>query len=97
MKILLTHDFSNAMEKQPKDVISNFIAATDKLQEYSKHQLLRLDSVVDISSPEDKVKLYAYNVSEKRYAVFTFTPKNEMLILDYIELVGGKIVSVTFP
>lgn len=97
MKILLTNEFSDAMGKQPKDVISSFIDAVDKLQDLSKHELLRLDSIVDFSAAEDKVKLFAYNISDKRYAIFTFTPRNEMLLIDYIQLSGGNIVSVTFP
>ena len=97
MKILLTNEFSDAMGKQPKDIISSFIDAIDKLQPLSKHELLRLETVIDFSAPEDKVKLYAYNISDNRYAIFTFTPKNQMLLIDYVQLSGGNIVSVTFP
>ena len=31
MKILLTRDFGDAMERQPIDVLSNFLEAIDKL------------------------------------------------------------------
>ena len=97
MKILLTRDFGDAMERQPIDVLSNFLEAIDKLQSLTKHEILLLDTIVDFSSPEDKIKLYAYHISGRFYAIFTFTPKNEMLLIDYVQLVGNSIVSVVFP
>lgn len=65
MKILITNDLSNAMEKQPKDILSAFIESIDKLQELVKPQILLLENVVDLSSPDDETKLYAYNISGK--------------------------------
>lgn len=97
MKVLLTREFSDAMGRQPKDVILVFVEAIDKLPKLTKHQILLLDTIVDFSSPEDKVKLYAYHISDKNYAVFTFTPKNELLLIDYVQLSGNNIVSIVFP
>lgn len=97
MKILITNDLSNAMEKQPKDVLNGFIESIDKLQDLVKPQILLLETVVDLSSPDDETKLYAYNISGKSYAVFAFTPKNEMLLLDYVQVTTKGITSLAYP
>ena len=97
MKILITNDLSNAMEKQPKDVLNGFIESIDKLQDLVKPQILLLETVVDLSSPDDETKLYAYNISGNSYAVFAFTPKNEMLLLDYVQVTAKGITSLAYP
>ncbi len=97
MKILLTNDLGDAMMKQPKEELISFVKSIDKIQELAKPQILLLPTVVDLTSPDDKMKLYAYNISGRNYAVFTFTPNNEMLLVDYIRLSSGGVISLTNP
>ena len=97
MKILLTGDFSEVMEKQPKNVVSEFIEAIEKLEDMAKPQILLLDTVVDLSSPDEDKKLYAYHISGNYYTLFTFTPKNEMLLVDYVQVINKKFISFTYP
>ena len=67
------------------------------MQNFTKSQMLALDTVVDLSSPKDKTKLYAYNIDEKYYIVFSFTNKNEMILFDYVQLRNGSVISLTYP
>lgn len=97
MKILLTNDFSDVMMKQEKAVFTNFLASIEKIRDLTKTQLLALVTVVDLSSPKDKTKLYAYNIEEKNYIVFSFSSKNEMILLDYVKLQNGGVISLTYP
>ena len=97
MKILLTGDFSEVMLKQPKHTVSDFVEAIDKLQDLAKPQILLLETVVDISSHDDDEKLYAYHISGNKYAIFSFTPKNELLLIDYVQISGKSITSLTYP
>ena len=97
MKILLTGDFSEVMEQQPKNVVSEFIEAIDKLEDMAKPQILLLDTVVDLSSSDDDKMLYAYHISGNNYTIFTFTPKNEMLLIDYVQVINKRFISLTYP
>lgn len=97
MKILLTNNFGDAMKAQPQDTILVFVEAINKLESMAKPQILLMDAIIDLSSPDDNVKLYAYHVVNKDYVIFTFTPKNQMLLIDYVTLDGGNITSVTYP
>ena len=97
MKILLTTNFGEAMEKQPQKTVGAFIEAINKLENMAKPQILLLEAVTDLSAPDDKITLYTYHIANKDYVVFTFTPKNEMLLIDYITLSGSSIKSVTYP
>ena len=97
MKILLTSDFGDAMKTQSQETIEVFVEAIDKLEDMVKPQILLMDTITDLSSPEDKTKLYAYHIVDKDYVVFAFTPKNQMLLIDYVTLNGSNIKSVTYP
>ena len=97
MKILLTSNFGNAMKTQSQDTITVFVDAISKLEDMVKPQILLMDTITDLSSPDDEKKLYAYHIVNNDYVVFTFTPKNHMLLIDYITLNGGNITSVTYP
>lgn len=97
MKILLTNNFGDAMKAQPRDTILAFVEAINKLESMAKPQILLMDAIIDLSSPDDNVKLYAYHVVNRDYVIFTFTPKNQMLLIDYVTLDGGNITSVTYP
>ena len=97
MKILLTGEFSDVMTQQSKNVVAEFVEAIDKLQDLAKPQILLLDTVVELSSPNDEEKLYAYYISRNNYAIFSFTPKNEMLLIDYVKVNGSSFISLTFP
>lgn len=97
MKILLSNDFSDVLMKQEKALVSKLLSSINKIQEFKKSQILALDTVVDLSSPKDKTKLYAYNVEEKSYIVFCFTNKNEMVLFDYVKLQNGGVISLTYP
>lgn len=97
MKILLTSNFGNAMKNQPQDTIAVFVNAINKLEDMAKPQILLMDTITDLSSPEGKRKLYAYHIVNNDYVVFTFTPKNHLLLIDYITLSGSNITSVTYP
>ena len=97
MKILLASNFGDAMKTQSQDTIAVFIDAINKLEDMVKPQILLLETITDLSSPDDKTKLYAYHIVNNDYVVFTFTPKNHMLLIDYITLNGSNITSVTYP
>ena len=97
MKILLTNDFGDAMIKREKEEVSHFIASIDKLSDMTKTQILALDTVIDLSVADEKTKLYAHNISGKNYVIFSFTKKNEMLLVDYVQLHNGGVVSTTYP
>ena len=97
MKILLTNDFSDTMMGQERVVVTTFLAAIEKIRDLTKTQILALDTVVDLSSPKDKAKLFAYNVEDKTYVVFSFTNKNEMVLVDYVRLHNGNVISLTYP
>ena len=97
MKILLTNDFSDTMMGQERVVVTTFLAAIEKIRDLTKTQILALDTVVDLSSPKDKTKLFAYNVEDKTYVVFSFTNKNEMVLVDYVTLHNGNVISLTYP
>lgn len=97
MKILLTNDFSDTMMGQERVVVTTFLAAIEKIRDLTKTQILALDTVVDLSSPKDKTKLFAYNVEDKTYVVFSFTNKNEMVLVDYVRLHNGNVISLTYP
>lgn len=97
MKILLTNDFSNSMAQKPKDEINALIDSVDKLNGLTKTKILSLDEVISLSAPEEKRKIYAYNISNNYYVVFVFTNKNDMVLVDRIQLNNGSIVSLTYP
>ena len=97
MKILLTNDFSDTMMGQERVVVTTFLAAIEKIRDLTKTQILALDTVVDLSSSKDKTKLFAYNVEDKTYVVFSFTNKNEMVLVDYVRLHNGNVISLTYP
>ena len=97
MKILLTNDFSDTIMGQERVVVTTFLAAIEKIRDLTKTQILALDTVVDLSSPKDKTKLFAYNVEDKTYVVFSFTNKNEMVLVDYVRLHNGNVISLTYP
>lgn len=97
MKILLTNDLGDAMLKREEEVVSNFISSIDKLCNMTKKQILSLDTVIDLSIANEKTKLYAYHISGKNYVIFSFTKKNEMLLIDYVKLHNGGVVSTTYP
>ena len=97
MKILLTNDFSDAMLNQEKSIISTFLGSLKKIRDLTKTEILALDTVVDLSSLKDKTKLFAYNVEEQTYVVFSFTKKNEMILIDYVKLHNGSVISLTYP
>lgn len=97
MKILLSNDFSDILMKQEKALVSKLLTSIEKIRNFTKSQMLALDTVVDLSSPKDKTKLYAYNIDEKYYIVFSFTNKNEMILFDYVQLRNGSVISLTYP
>lgn len=83
--------------KQEKALVSKLLTSIEKIRNFTKSQMLALDTVVDLSSPKDKTKLYAYNIDEKYYIVFSFTNKNEMILFDYVQLRNGSVISLTYP
>ena len=97
MKILLTNDFSDTIMGQERVVVTTLLAAIEKIRDLTKTQILALDTVVDLSSPKDKTKLFAYNVEDKTYVVFSFTNKNEMVLVDSVRLHNGNVISLTYP
>ena len=97
MKILLTNDFGEAMKAQPQKTITVFIEAINKLEDMTKPQILLMDDIINLSSSDNKMTPYAYHIINNDYVLFTFTPKNEMLLVDYITLNGSNIKSVTYP
>ena len=97
MKILLSNDFSDILMKLEKALVSKLLTSIEKIRNFTKSQMLALDTVVDLSSPKDKTKLYAYNIDEKYYIVFSFTNKNEMILFDYVQLRNGSVISLTYP
>ena len=96
MKIFLTNGFSEKMGEQPKDELLQFIEYVDKLTQLNKKQILALDSVFLLSSPEDKEKVYAYSIPNDFFVVFSFTSKNQLLLLDRVQYVKGTVLSTTF-
>ena len=79
------------------DLIDNLPYIDEQIDDLTKTQILALDTVVDLSSPKDKTKLFAYNVEDKTYVVFSFTNKNEMVLVDYVRLHNGNVISLTYP
>jgi len=97
MKILLTNDFSDRMVQMPKDEINAFVDSMDKLNGLTKTKILSLDEVIFLSAPEEKQKIYAYNISNNYYIIFMFTSKNDMVLVDRIQLNNNTITSLTYP
>ena len=57
-----------------------------KVARMVKPQILLLETVVELSSPNDEPTLYGYSISNRNYVIFAFTPKNEMLLIDYVTI-----------
>ena len=97
MKILLTNDFSKSMAEQPKEELQTFIEYVDKLTSLTKKEILSLDEVTSLSNPEDKTKIFGYGIPNDFYVIFSFTSKNDMLLVDRVQLDRGYIKSTTYP
>ena len=69
----------------------------EQLNKYNKTELLALDSIICLSSEQKKQKVYAYSIPDDYYVVFTFTNKNDVLIIDRIQYSSGKITSLMRP
>ena len=93
MKIYLSDSFSNVMVQQPKEELSTFIEYIDKLVGKIKTEVLSMDEVV-LLYKEDKRKVYAYSIPGDYYIVFTFSKKNDLLIIDRIQLNNGEVESL---
>lgn len=89
MKIKLTKDLSDALLKQPNEIVKKFIEAIDRIKDLNKTEILALDKTV-VLTRVDNVDVYAYNLGGSMYVLFAFLPQKTMLLLDVIELVDGK-------
>ena len=88
MKVLMTKELSEALEKLPVDRIKSFIHAIDRIKDLNKTEILALDKTVKLSK-EGSIDFYAYEISDPYYVLFAFKPKKTMILLDVMEIVNG--------
>lgn len=70
MKILLTNNFGEAMKTQSQNTITVFIEAINKLEDMAKPEILLIDSIINLSSSDDKITPYAYHKPAHPYRCF---------------------------
>ncbi len=89
MKILITKALSNALLNQSSEKVHSFLESLDKLKSLNKTEIRELDTVVKLSKNSSS-ELYAYKISTESYALFSFSSKKELVIIDIIKLVDNK-------
>lgn len=94
MKVLLSNKVSTYINNLPQDQNKSYIDKFKKLITKSKTEILNLEDIVDLSENES-IKFYAYFISDGKYAVFAFNEKNNIIIVDLIELTNSGIKSLT--
>lgn len=89
MKVLMTKELTEALEKLPIERIKSFISAIDRIKDLNKTEMLALDKTVKLSR-EGSIDFYAYEISDPYYVLFAFKPKKTMILLDVMEIVDGN-------
>lgn len=97
MKIFMSKAFASAISERSKEEVESFNEEISELKEMNKTDIVNLDKVVELTDSKNML-IFAYNTRESVYVVFAFKSKNEMVILDEVELIdGNKLKSLVYP
>ena len=97
MQIYISKSYSSVLSTRSKDELELLKKIVSDLKDKNKTAIIEMDNVIVLSKDKDII-LYALNMQDNKYIVFSFKEKNTMVLLDEIALISNdEIQSLVYP
>ena len=87
VRVCISKAFSNAIVNLPEGDLKIFNEKIDLLKNMSQKDIIESKDIFKLIDEKDLV-VYAYNLQESTYLLFTFKEKSKIVLVDKIELIG---------